>query len=53
MAAYVASLRLQNLDTLDRDRLKTLAERFAKPKLRQAADAIAALVEMEGVLEPL
>jgi predicted transcriptional regulator of viral defense system len=53
VAAYVASLRLQNLDTLDRDRLKTLAERFAKPKLRQAADAIAALVEMEGVLEPL
>lgn len=53
VAAYVASLRLQNLETLDLELLGGLAVRFAKPKLRQAVKAITAEVGLEAVSEPL
>lgn len=53
VTAYVASLRLQNLETLDLELLGDLAERFAKPKLRQAVKAITAEVGLEVVSEPL
>jgi predicted transcriptional regulator of viral defense system len=44
---YLSSLRLQNLEQLDLDRLRHLAERAAKPKLRRAAEAIIRLARQE------
>lgn len=43
--AYVASLRLQNLETLDLSLLNDLAGRFDKPKLQYAAKVIVGLVD--------
>lgn len=40
-AAYIASLRLQNLDILNLDRLRHFAARSGKPKLKRAAAQIA------------
>jgi hypothetical protein len=52
--AYLAELRLQNLDGLDRNELRRLAEASGKPKLRRAADQIARLAEIEAEeYEPL
>ena len=48
VAAFVSSLRLQNLERLDLARLNALTERFAKPKLREAASAIVALAKSEA-----
>jgi predicted transcriptional regulator of viral defense system len=53
VAAYVAALRLQNLAMLDLDALQAMAERFAKPKMRRAAAAIAALAHEDDGSEPL
>lgn len=51
--AYLAALRLQNLDTLDLDRLERLADRAASPKLRRAAQRVAALAAEEEDYEIL
>jgi len=52
--AYLESLRLQNLDTLDLERLHQFAERAVKPKLKRAADRIAAIAGREAEeYEPL
>lgn len=53
VAAYVASLRLQNLDRLDLTTLEALGRRFNRPKLRRAVQAIAAEAERAYVYEPL
>ena len=53
VAAYVASLRLQNLDRLNLTALDLLAGRFAKPKLMRAAAAIRAAAEREAGYTPL
>jgi hypothetical protein len=44
---YLAELRLQNLDRLDRGRLALWAARTGKPKLRRAAARIAELAQAE------
>jgi hypothetical protein len=46
--AYLAELRLQNLDGLDRNELRRLAEATGKPKLRRAAERIAHLAVVEA-----
>lgn len=46
---YLQELRLQNLETLDLRQLHRLAERSGKPKLRRAAQRIAALAEAEAL----
>lgn len=45
--AYLASLRLQNLERLDVSRLAALAARMGKPKLRRAAGVIGELLTAE------
>jgi predicted transcriptional regulator of viral defense system len=45
---YLAELRLQNLDGLDIDELRRLAEASGKPKLRRAAETIAQLAKTEA-----
>ncbi|NUQ37774.1 MAG: hypothetical protein HUU23_08250 [Caldilineales bacterium] len=45
--AYLAELRLQNLDRLHLERLSELAEQSDSPKLRRAAQHIAALAHLE------
>jgi predicted transcriptional regulator of viral defense system len=45
---YLASLRLQNLDCLNVDRLFDLAQRLGKPKLHRAARVVADLVTEEA-----
>ena len=45
--AYLAGLRLQNLETLDPQRLQTLACRAGKPKWLRAATRICVLIEDE------
>ncbi len=45
---FIQSLRLQNLEQLDLDRLWQLANRFNKPKLYRAATIIAQLTEIEA-----
>ena len=45
--AYLAGLRLQNLERLDPQRLQTLANRAGKPKWLRAAARISALIEEE------
>jgi hypothetical protein len=53
-AAYIESLRLQNLEILDLDRLHRLAERAGKPKLKRAADVIEMIARRETeAYEPL
>jgi len=46
--AYLAELRLQNLDGLDPNELRRLAEATGKPKLRRAAERIAHIVQVES-----
>jgi hypothetical protein len=46
--AYLAELRLQNLDRLDLGRLAALAGQSGSPKLRRAAQQIAALAHAES-----
>lgn len=51
---YIESLRLQNLDILDLERLHRLAERGGKPKLKRAAGIIEAIAHREAEeYEPL
>ncbi|MBK9234519.1 MAG: hypothetical protein IPO15_27800 [Anaerolineae bacterium] len=45
---YPLSLRLQNLERLDLDVLRELAERAASPKLRRAAAIVAELAHAEA-----
>lgn len=47
--AYINSLRLQQLEILDIERLHQLAARSGKPKLRRAANVITQLAEEETV----
>lgn len=47
-AGYLESLRLQNLDQLDLDRLGALAETAGQPKLERAADTIRGLAATES-----
>jgi predicted transcriptional regulator of viral defense system len=46
--AYLAGLRLQNLERLDPQRLQMLADRSGKPKWLRAAARISALIEDEA-----
>lgn len=46
--AYLAGLRLQNLERIDPQRLQTLAVRAGKPKWLRAASRISALIEGEA-----
>lgn len=51
---YIESLRLQNLEILDKERLFRLAERSGKPKLQRAAHVIVAIADREAEeYEPL
>jgi predicted transcriptional regulator of viral defense system len=51
---YIESLRLQNLEILDIERLHRLARRAAKPKLQRAAHVIEAIARREAEeYEPL
>ena len=51
---FIQSLRLQNLDQLDLDRLWQFAHRFDKPKLHRAAEILAQIIETEAAeYEPL
>lgn len=51
---YIESLRLQNLEILDIERLHRLAERAGKPKLKRAANVIEAIAQREAEeYEPL
>jgi len=45
--AYIAGLRLQNLERLDPERLLALSRRACKPKWLRAAERIAALIATE------
>jgi len=45
---YIESLRLQNLEILDLERLHQFAERAGKPKLKRAAKAIEAIARREA-----
>jgi predicted transcriptional regulator of viral defense system len=47
--AYLAELRLQNLDRLDLATLNELASRSGKPKLRRAAAAVRSLADSEAM----
>lgn len=47
-AAYIESLRLQNIEILDLQRLYHFAEQTSKPKLKRAADVIAKIVQREA-----
>ncbi len=46
--AYLAELRLQNLEILDLDELRRLAEAAGKPKLVRAAERIVEMAEVEA-----
>ena len=48
-AAYLAELRLQNLDRLDLEELAGQARRFGRPKLERAAAAVAELARAEAL----
>ena len=53
-AAYIESLRLQNLEILDIDRLHRFAERAGKPKWQRAARVIETIARREAAeYEPL
>lgn len=45
---FLAGLRLQNLETLDRERFKSLAERAGKPKWLRAVSRLLTLIEEEA-----
>jgi len=45
--AFIRSLRLQNLDTLDMERLRAFAAQFDKPKIYRAVQVIEVLTETE------
>jgi predicted transcriptional regulator of viral defense system len=45
---YIESLRLQNLEIIDIERLHGLAERAGKPKLKRAANVIEAIAKREA-----
>jgi predicted transcriptional regulator of viral defense system len=45
---FLAGLRLQNLENLDRKRLSSLAERAGKPKWLRAASRLSSLIEEDG-----
>jgi predicted transcriptional regulator of viral defense system len=45
---FLAGLRLQNLETLDENRLKSLAERAGKPKWLRAVSRLLSLIEEEA-----
>jgi hypothetical protein len=45
--AYLAELRLQNLDQLNSERLQVYAERFNMLKMRKAAERLVDLIERE------
>ena len=45
--AYLAELRLQNLDQLNLERLQVYAERFNMLKMRKAAERLVDLIERE------
>jgi predicted transcriptional regulator of viral defense system len=45
---YIESLRLQNLDQLDEDKLERFAEDFGKPKLSRAAKIVVRLMGRSG-----
>jgi predicted transcriptional regulator of viral defense system len=47
-AAYIESLRLQNLEILDLERLHSFAERAGKLKLKRAASVIEAIAQREA-----
>ena len=47
-AVYIESLRLQNLEILDIERLRRFAQRAGKPKLHRAASLIEAIVQREA-----
>jgi predicted transcriptional regulator of viral defense system len=52
--AYIESLRLQNMERIDQNKLLDLAEKMKKPKLKRAARIITALAEAERELyEPV
>jgi len=52
--AYIESLRLQNLEGLNLEQLHRFAQRSGKPKLRRAAEIIAAMARREAEeYEPL
>lgn len=44
---YLKEMRLQNLDSIDPERMKDFARRFGKPKLRRTAEAMIRLREKE------
>jgi predicted transcriptional regulator of viral defense system len=44
---FLAGLRLQNLETLDRERMKSLVARAGKPKWLRAASRLLELIEAE------
>ncbi len=46
--AYIESLRLQNLEILDMDRLHRFAEKSNKPKLQRAATVIERIAQCEA-----
>jgi hypothetical protein len=46
--AYLAELRLQNLDRLNLDALRGLAEQAASPKLQRAVAIVASLARAEA-----
>lgn len=51
---YIESLRLQNLEILDIERLHRLAERAGKPKLKRAVGILEAIAQREAEeYEPL
>jgi hypothetical protein len=51
---YIESLRLQNLEILDIERLHQLAKRSSKPKLKRAANVIEGIAQREAEeYEPL
>ncbi len=51
---FIESLRLQNLDQINLDRLRRFAGQFDKPKLHRAIDILVQLIEAEAAeYEPL
>jgi hypothetical protein len=51
--AFLASLRLQNLDRLDVEQLQRMAGQAGKPKLQRAARQIAEIVAEEAEVHEL
>jgi predicted transcriptional regulator of viral defense system len=49
---FLAELRLQNLESLDRDALVQLARMSRSPKLRRAVKSLERLIEEEGERQP-